>query len=267
MSLYRTGFGSTWRLQTNPTDRYVELVRSRSDRLERLEAVLSQLRLEGDFDAQLVSRLATGGQLTVGWTKLALKALAELGALEQSAPGRFRYDLARFEASSSLRDGIRIGARAARSYQEPPPPRLVCSLPPTLDRSLQDALAEDAVDLRVALIDLIASASETLVLASPFWDLDSTKELAEVIGKRLEAGVAVEALGRTADRSTHNGQAFPRAKRLVMRERVSQPSLTRHTIGTQSKRESPSLDSPVLVNPYQGTTSTVGTAGFEPATP
>ena len=40
-----------------------------------------------------------------------------------------------------------------------------------------------------------------------------------------------------------------------------------HTIGTQRERESPTLDSPALVNRCHRTTSQVGTAGFEPATP
>ena len=43
--------------------------------------------------------------------------------------------------------------------------------------------------------------------------------------------------------------------------------LIRHTIGTQRKRESPSMDSPIFVKRYRRTTSQVGTAGFEPATP
>ena len=41
----------------------------------------------------------------------------------------------------------------------------------------------------------------------------------------------------------------------------------RHTIGTQRKRESPSLDSPAPVSRYCRTTSPVGAAGLEPATP
>ena len=41
----------------------------------------------------------------------------------------------------------------------------------------------------------------------------------------------------------------------------------RHTIGTQSKRESPSPDSPVSLTDCRLATYAIGTAGFEPETP
>ena len=61
---------------------------------------------------------------------------------------------------------------------------------------------------------------------------------------------------------THWRPSAGRARR-VLRLKVR----GRHTIGTPRKRESPSLDSPASVNRYFSTTSLVGTAGFEPATP
>ncbi len=57
------------------------------------------------------------------------------------------------------------------------------------------------------------------------------------------------------------------AKGATTAELAPMVTLNRHTIGTQRERESPFLDSPASVNRYFSTTSLVGTAGFEPATP
>ena len=61
---------------------------------------------------------------------------------------------------------------------------------------------------------------------------------------------------------THWRPSAGRARR-VLRLKVR----GRHTIGTQRKRESPSLDSPISLTDCLKATYTVGTAGFEPATP
>jgi hypothetical protein len=46
------------------------------------------------------------------------------------------------------------------------------------------------------LLDIVASAKESLIVASPFWDADTTSEMVSLARKKLAAGVQVWILGR-----------------------------------------------------------------------
>ena len=70
------------------------------------------------------------------------------------------------------------------------------SLPPSLSPVAEHVIRECSVDLRSSLLDVIASAKKTLIVASPFWDGDTTAEMVTLARKKLNAGVEVCLLGR-----------------------------------------------------------------------
>jgi len=46
------------------------------------------------------------------------------------------------------------------------------------------------------LLDVIASARQSLIVASPFWDASTTAEIVALVSKKLASGVQVSLLGR-----------------------------------------------------------------------
>jgi PLD-like domain len=55
---------------------------------------------------------------------------------------------------------------------------------------------ESSTDLRSSLLDVVASAKKSLIVASPFWDAGTTAEMVSLARKKLASGVHVSVLGR-----------------------------------------------------------------------
>jgi phosphatidylserine/phosphatidylglycerophosphate/cardiolipin synthase-like enzyme len=77
--------------------------------------------------------------------------------------------------------------------------QLCATAPPGLDSIITCHLYEDTIELRAAIVSLIASAQKQLILASPFWDEETADEIGDLIEKRLAAGVSVTILGRFSE--------------------------------------------------------------------
>jgi len=122
------------------------------------------------------------------------EALLEVGTLRRDG-AKLTLDRQAFRDSQSYRKGIEDAITALL----PPTDQsvqLCATIPHGLDGLVEKALRIHTLDLRSALLDLIASAESRLVLASPFWDLQTAGELAEALAKRLTAGIRVDLLGR-----------------------------------------------------------------------
>ncbi|HSH78865.1 MAG TPA: phospholipase D-like domain-containing protein, partial [Herpetosiphonaceae bacterium] len=79
-----------------------------------------------------------------------------------------------------------------------PPPTLCATLPVGLAPVTARALEQLTRDLRATLVDLVLSARDRIVLAAPFWDRVTVDELAELLDRRLAAGVRLDILTRSA---------------------------------------------------------------------
>jgi hypothetical protein len=77
-----------------------------------------------------------------------------------------------------------------------PEAQLCVSLPPSLAPAAEHVIRESSVDLRSSLLDVMACAKQTLIVASPFWDADTTAEMVSLARKKLNSGVDVWLLGR-----------------------------------------------------------------------
>jgi hypothetical protein len=74
--------------------------------------------------------------------------------------------------------------------------QLCASLPPTLSPVAEHVIRESSTDLRGSLLDVVASAKQSLIVSSPFWDAGTTAEMVVLVRKKLASGVQVSLLGR-----------------------------------------------------------------------
>lgn len=141
---------------------------------------------------------ARGGRpLTDGDVLIALNALCDLGVLERQG-ARYILDRDRFAATEELRTGIQTALQILNEDDacDTPDVQLCVSLPPGLSVAAQHVIHEYSTDLRSSLLDVIASAQQSLIVASPFWDAETTAEMAALVRKKLDSGVRVSLLGR-----------------------------------------------------------------------
>jgi hypothetical protein len=159
---------------------------------------------------------------------VALNALCELGVMERVGL-RYRLNKKRLADTEQLRLGIQT---ALRIFSEQMPVRspdiqLCVSLPPSLSAAAEQVIRETSIDLRSSLIDIIANAKQTLILASPFWDADTTAEIIALIHKKLNIGVQVSMLGRFSHELPSGVRAeLRRASALT---RISPPALHKNS--------------------------------------
>ena len=126
----------------------------------------------------------------------ALSALCALGVLENCGSS-YSLNRSAFEGSEEFRKGVHAVVETTQKESVAANAVELClSIPPGLDQLAMSAFRGSSRDLRGALLDIITSAKRSLVLASPFWDYPTTAEIAELVRKRLRAGVSVELLGR-----------------------------------------------------------------------
>lgn len=168
-----------------------------------LPAVESFLENQADGDTRESSRLAravrtpSGRPVSNDEALVALNALCDLGIMERVGL-RYRFDKARFHATAPLRQGVRETLRilSEQSTVQTPEAQLCVSLPPSLSAVAECVIRESSTDLRSGMFDVIANASESLILASPFWDAGTTAEMISLVQKKLAAGVHASVLGR-----------------------------------------------------------------------
>jgi len=121
-------------------------------------------------------------------------ALADLGIISTQNSG-FVVNACRLLETVAFRSGVAEAIKCVSNH--PSTVSTLCvALPPDFAANARDRVYEIAVDLRAAILDVIASAESRLVLASPFWDSETLSELTPLLERRMESGVDVTALGR-----------------------------------------------------------------------
>lgn len=126
--------------------------------------------------------------------RLVIDALAELDVIRRDGSS-YRLSRAALLETNGYRQGIRDAVRVLPAQDENLA-KLCATLPLALNSMVEKALRAHTADLRATLLDLIASSENRIILASPFWDLQTTKEMVEPLRRRLTAGVTVDLLGR-----------------------------------------------------------------------
>lgn len=122
------------------------------------------------------------------------EALLEVGTIRRDG-SHLKLNPMALVDNLSYRKGV-MDAMAALVLPNNESTQLCATIPDGLNEMVDKALRVHTLDLRGTLLDLVANAESRIVLASPFWDLQTAQELAEALAKRLGAGVRVDLLGR-----------------------------------------------------------------------
>jgi PLD-like domain len=144
-------------------------------------------------------RSSIGRPISEDEALLSLNALCDLGVLERTGTG-YLFNKERLDATEGLREGIRAALAIMNEgvVGGSPETQLCVSLPPSMSMAAQDVIRESSTDLRSSLIDVIAGAKHSLIVASPFWDARTLGEMVSLVDKKLSDGVQVSLLGRFA---------------------------------------------------------------------
>jgi len=177
--------------------RYIDALSRIRGVLDAVEGALVLLPNETPLTPSRIAQML-GYSATMDHCTLALAALADLGVVPAAYGGAF--DHATFVDSAQFRAGVRAGMDAVSSQVSNTGLRLIQAVPGGLQAGHRAALQREADDLRAAIVDLIISARENLVLASPFWDDDTADELGQLLIARVRSGVRVDVLGRPPSR-------------------------------------------------------------------
>jgi len=142
-------------------------------------------------------RARDGRPLSDNEVLVALTALCDIGVLERSG-ARYKLNKLRFAETEQLRCGVQetVAVLSENSTDAESEVQLCVSLPPSLLPTAEHVIRESSTDLRSSLLDVLASAKRSLILASPFWDADTTTEMVSLVRKKLASGVHVCLLGR-----------------------------------------------------------------------
>jgi PLD-like domain len=164
---------------------------------QALDATPDCSPVDGAFiRASVATRLSTPDEIDA-----AAGALTNLGVLRQEGTAS-RFSKEVFQETAGFRSGVWETLRIEnRERAERSEVRLCIAVPPGLDTTLEDRMLREGAELRAAVLEVVASAKHDLILASPFWDEETTEEIADLLTKRLDAGVQVCILGRFTEAS------------------------------------------------------------------
>ncbi len=162
---------------------------------ERLRGCQDSARVDASFvSASAKDRLPSQDESTV-----AVRALAEIGVLSDGETGSYRLSRAQLVRTEGYRQGVRDGIEHARHSVGNHTFTLLGSVPLGVPATAEREIRSNVADLRAGIMEIVSSARKRIVLASPFWDLSTAEELSVLLARRLEAGVAVDILGRFVD--------------------------------------------------------------------
>lgn len=180
-----------------PASLYAAACRTLYKPLSEIETRLQELPNRSRVDVRLLRDACGSRFLSDDEVRLCCRALTAIGILLPSRDA-YQLDLDALTASTGYRLGVREGLAVIGEGPTGGAVRLACSLPPSLDPRQAAAIGRETSDLTGGLIDLIASSRDHLLLASPYWDDATVEQIAPLLVRRLEAGVSVDILARSA---------------------------------------------------------------------
>jgi hypothetical protein len=177
---------------------YVVTVKSHPWLLPPVEEALRNVDAAGDVSGLARSIRVPGGRpISDDEALIAFNALCDLGVLERKGSS-YSLNKERFEATEELRSGVQAAVEVLRENRNDGARdvQLCVSLPPSLSPVAEHVIHESSIDLRSSLLDVVASAKQSLIVASPFWDARTTSEMVSLARKKLGSGVQIWLLGR-----------------------------------------------------------------------
>ena len=176
------------------SETYIRIASQLGWLLQAIEDALTDCADGANINRNFFRRLGINRLPSEDEALAALQALAALGILRRNK-SKFLLDrttlLEKIEYCRGVKEALAVSVLPSQSLV-----KLCAALPVGLDSMVEKALRHNTVDMRANLMEIIASAKTWVALASPFWDAETARELAEVLIRRLDAGVRVDILGR-----------------------------------------------------------------------
>jgi phosphatidylserine/phosphatidylglycerophosphate/cardiolipin synthase-like enzyme len=185
-------------------NRYVQAVADHLWIIDRVEHYLTGADPVEDIDLLGTLRKMPSDSkrpLGVEHVLVAISALEDLGFIERSATS-FRLHRTKFLDSEQFRLGIKTAVKAMKQQSRSQKSHLCVSTPPSIPDAAEYLIRETCTDLRSDLLDLISSATETIVIASPFWDAATSADLVALLQRRASEDVELTILGRFSEELT-----------------------------------------------------------------
>ena len=179
---------------------YVFTIKSHAWLLPPVEEALRSADVGAARDVSKLARniRAPGGRpISDDEALVAFNALCDLGVLEKEG-SRYIFNRERFVATEEFRRTVQATVEILRGNRPEGTTevQLCVSLPPSFSPVAEHVIHESSTDLRSSLLDVVASAKQSLIVASPFWDAGTTSEVVALARKKLASGVHVSVLGR-----------------------------------------------------------------------
>lgn len=179
---------------------YVRAARNYPWLFEAVERAIATMSGGASNDGQRMLRsirTSAGRPIADSEALVALNALTDLGVVTRKG-ARYHFDTERWHDTEQIRRGVQEAIAVISNDAEitQAEASLCVSLPPTLSSSVEHIIRQTSADLRSGVLDVIAAAQQSLIIASPFWDEATSEEIARLAKKKLAAGVAVVILGR-----------------------------------------------------------------------
>jgi hypothetical protein len=147
--------------------RYVQIAKSYPWLLDCVESFLFEAGRDVVHLPRALKKLRakSGRPLSNDETLLAITALADLGIVDDSPGGRL-FNKERFAETMQLRLGIRTALEVATAEFPAQGEATICvSTPPSLSEAANQTIRDSCIDLRSGLIDLVSSATESIIIA------------------------------------------------------------------------------------------------------
>ncbi len=186
-------------------DRYFRIAFHYPAQLTAIEGLF-----ENEADGNAVDVEETGRRIQASYDQVfeILAALSSVGLVKRSDGNRYRLEKAALQASAAERQIARAALRWARENVSTDLCELLLATPASGQSKTTMALDRSFLDLRTAVRSLIASTTQRLILASPFWDTNVAQDLAALLERRLEAGVQIVILARAPAGGNTNRDAL-----------------------------------------------------------
>jgi phosphatidylserine/phosphatidylglycerophosphate/cardiolipin synthase-like enzyme len=172
--------------------------------IDRVERYLIVADSSGDDDLLgSLRKMPTDSSRPIGVEHLlvAISALEDLGFVVRSGT-LFTLQRAKFLESEQLRFGIKAAVSVMKGQSRSEKSHLCVSTPPSIPDAAEYLIRETCSDLRSDLLDLISCATETIIIASPFWDAATSTDLVALLQKRASVDVELTVLGRFSEELT-----------------------------------------------------------------
>ena len=164
--------------------------------VRRVESLLNE-SLPAVVSVRETANALAGQGIAYDQVAQVLAALVSTGALSSGANGALALDAGAYSRTQvDRRTALEALAWAGTEPTKRGECELLIAAPVDALTDVDESYQRHFSDLRTTLRALVAEASQRILLAAPYWDVEVASDFAEILRRRLDAGVSVAILAR-----------------------------------------------------------------------